>query len=215
MEEEIVEVIPVEPAPADIEEPEPECPDTTVVVEPKLEWQRHAYVKTNLPAWLCLWTNVAGEIDIAPHFSASLSIYYSGFNYFTRTLKFRTFAVMPEFRYWPQAKNDGFFAGAHFGLAYYNMALKKEYRYQDHDGNTPAIGGGISIGYRFVLPRNPRWKFEASVGAGIYRLDYDIFINRTNGLLMDRKKRTFYGLDNVAFSICYTFPVRKKGGGGK
>lgn len=66
------------------------------------------------------------------------------------------------------------------------------------------------MGYRFALPRDPRWKFEAALGYGIYRLDYDIFENGANGPLVDRRKRTFYGIDNVAFSICYTFDVKRK-----
>lgn len=179
-------------------------------------WVRHAYIKTNLPAWLLLWTNIAAEIDIAPHWSANVAVYYSGFNYFKTTLKFRTLSVMPEGRYWFRAKNDGFFIGIHPGLAYYNIATEGEYRYQDHNGNTPAIGGGVSVGFRFALPSNPKWKFEASAGAGIYHLDYDIFYNGHNGLLHERRKRTFYGLDNVAFSICYTFDIAgskaRKGG---
>lgn len=173
-------------------------------------WQRHAYIKTNLPAWLCFWTNIAGEIDLAPHWSLNLAVYYSGFDYFKRTLKFRTFTVMPEARYWFRGRNDGFFVGAHAGMAYYNIALRGDNRYQDHAGRTPALGGGASVGYRFALPRNPRWKFEAAVGYGVYRLDYDIFENRHNGPLTGRVKRTFYGIDNVAFSVCYTFNVKKK-----
>lgn len=178
------------------------------------DWTRQFYIKTNLPAWLCLWTNIGAEADIDSHWSVDLSIYYSGFNYFKRTLKFRTFALMPELRFWPARDNDGFFIGAHFGMAYYNVALDGDYRYQDHDGSTPAVGGGITLGYRLPL-RNPRWKLEFSAGAGIYHLNYDIFDNRTNGLLISRKSRTFYGLDRFTISLCYTFGHRndeKKGG---
>lgn len=187
-----------------------DTPYNAIIEQP--EWQRHAYVKTNMPAWLMLWINAAGEIDIAPHWSANLSIYYAGYNYFKSNLKFRNFSVMPEVRYWPLARNNGFFVGAHFGMAYYNVAFCGDKRYQDHDGNTPALGGGINVGYRFRLPRNPRWQMEFSVGAGAYRLDYDIFDNRHEGLLVGREKRTFFGIDNAAFSICYTFDVNGKGG---
>lgn len=187
-----------------------DAPANVIIEQP--EWQRHAYVKTNMPAWLMLWINAAGEIDIAPHWSANLSIYYAGYNYFKSNLKFRNFSVMPEVRYWPLARNNGFFVGAHFGMAYYNVAFCGDKRYQDHDGNTPALGGGINVGYRFRLPRNPRWQMEFSVGAGAYRLDYDIFDNRHDGLLVGREKRTFFGIDNAAFSICYTFDVNGKGG---
>lgn len=199
----------VEPAHPNWETPA-DTPANAITEQP--EWQRHAYVKTNMPAWLMLWINAAGEIDIAPHWSANLSIYYAGYNYFKGNLKFRNFSVMPEVRYWPLARNNGFFVGAHFGMAYYNVAFCGDRRYQDHDGNTPALGGGINVGYRFRLPRNPRWQMELSLGAGAYRLDYDIFDNRHNGLLVGREKRTFFGIDNAAFSICYTFDVNGKGG---
>lgn len=192
--------------------PQAICEDTTL--SKPSPWTRHYYIKTNLPAWLCLWANLEGEADMAPHWSADLSVYYSGLNYFSRTLKFRTFSVMPEIRYWFSRNNDGLFAGAHFGLAYYNVALNGENRYQDHNGTTPALGGGITLGFRLPL-RNRRWKMEFSAGAGIYHLDYDIFDNRTDGLLTGRRKRTFYGLDRVAVSICHTFGPSysgKKGG---
>lgn len=186
--------------------------EDTVVAMTVPEWQRHAYVKTNVPAWFLLWINLAGEIDIAPHWSANLSLYYSGFNYFQSTRKYRTFTIMPEVRYWFRGDNQGFFVAPHFGLGWYNVAFEGAYRYQDHDGNTPAIGGGINAGYRFNISRNGRWRLECSVGFGIYRLDYDLFQNRHNGLLVGRKQRTFYGIDNAALSICYMFDVKKKGG---
>lgn len=117
---------------------------------------------------------------------------------------------MPAVRYWLDRRNDGFFADIHFGMIFYNVALDGGHRYQDHKGRTPAIGGGVGLGYRFALPHNPRWKFEASVGYGIYNLNYDIFENRANGPLVGRCHRTIYGIDNVAFSVCYTFDVNEK-----
>ncbi len=202
------------PVPEPEPEPEiiPEPVDTVPAQAPAPEWQRHAYVKTNIPAWFLLWINAAGEIDLAPHWSVNLSLYYSGFDYFQHRRKYRTFAVMSEIRWWPSKNNQGFFLAPHFGLAYYNVAFEGQYRYQDHDGTTPALGGGINLGCRFNVSRNKRWKMEFSVGFGIYHLDYDLFINERNGFLADRRHRTFYGIDNAALSICYMFDVKKKGG---
>lgn len=64
------------------------------------------------------------------------------------------------------------------------------------------------MGYRFCVSKNKRWWIEASVGAGVYRLDYDIFANTHNGLLLDRRKRTFFGVDNAALSISYQFDMK-------
>ena len=221
-----------EPESAPIVEPEPEpviaepVEEETVVIEvveepleetvnPVIdEFIRKMYIKTNVPAWALLWQNIALEVDIARHWSFSVPVYWSPYDYGKQTIKFRTLAVVPEFRYWPKAENMGFFVNAHFGLAYYNFATNGTHRYQDHDGNTPAIGGGVGIGYRFYFSRNRHWSMEASLGAGIYKLDYDIFLNtdRTSlGPLLDRRKRTFYGIDQAAFSISYSFGLKKKG----
>ena len=201
-----------------VEEPVVEQPATepgdevSVAADTEPVWQRHAYLKTNVPAWFLLWINLAGEYDISKHWSVNLSIYYSGFDYFQRTRKYRTFAVMPEVRYWFRPDNQGFFVAPHFGLGWYNVAFEGAYRYQDHDGRTPAIGGGVNAGFRCNISRNKRWRLECSIGFGIYALDYDMFVNKANGLLAGRKKRTFYGIDNAALSVCYMFDVRKKGG---
>lgn len=183
-----------------------ECTDNTT---------NHWYIKTNIPAWAMLWLNAAVEFDIADHWSAQLPIYYSGFNYFKSTRKFRTFTIMPEIRWWPGSENQGFFMGAHFGMGYYNVACDGNYRYQDHDGKTPALGGGLTIGVRIPISTNRRWWLELSAGAGIYHLDYDLFINEHNGLLTGRKQRTFYGLDNAAVSIAYRFDLAGKKGGAR
>lgn len=200
--------------PDTIAEPAPE--PAPVAAEDKPEPLRageplHWYIKTNVPAWAMLWTNIAIELDCAPHWSVQLPVYYSGFNYFTGHRKYRTFAVVPEVRYWPQPRNQGFFAGAHLGLAYYNVAFGGGTRYQTHNGDTPALGGGLNLGYRIGLGAARLWKLEFSLGAGIYHLDYDTFDNRHNGLFTGRRKRTFYGIDNVAVSLCYTFDLAKGG----
>lgn len=205
-------------------EPDPEPEPVVEVVEVQMEevavaeepdWYRKMYIKTNVPAWALLWQNVGLEVDLAKHWSFAVPVYWSPYNYGKQTLKFRTFAVVPEVRYWPKADNMGFFINAHFGMAYYNYAKNEEFRYQDHDGHTPALGGGLGVGFRFYFCRNHHWTMEAAVGAGVYRLDYDIFqnTNPTNhGYLLDRRKRTFFGIDQAAFTISYSFGLRKKGG---
>lgn len=169
------------------------------------DWSPLAYIKTNLPAWGIAWVNIALEADLAEHWSFALPVYWSGWDYFSSTHKYRTFAVQPELRYWPKRSNRGFFAGAHFGLAYYNCAFGGKYRYQDHNGDTPALGGGICVGWRTDFGHRRAWCIEASVGGGVYRLDYDLFYNRPNGLECGRRQRTLWCIDNVALSIGWHF----------
>lgn len=213
-------VIEPKPEPEIIEkEPVEEVPDTvqltdTIPIPPKENF-RNFHLKSNLLGLGMGVANVAFEIDMAKHWSFSLPVYYSAWNYFTSTIKFRTFAVQPEFRYWPSRKNNGFFAGGHFGMAFYNLAVNGDYRYQDHRRETPALGGGVSVGYRLPMSKNKRWQVEFVVGAGAYKLHYDKFYNNshtTQGLIAGSDRKTYWGVDQAAISFTYAFHLGKEGG---
>lgn len=186
-------------------------PQETFAIEPN-EWTRRLYLKTNAIGWGLAITNIAAEVDMARHWSFSLPAYWSSWNYFKSTLKFRTLSLQPEIRYWLSENNDGWFVGTHFGLGWYNFATDGGYRTQDHDGNSPATGGGVAAGYRLPISSDKRWKIEFSLGAGIYKVHYDKFHNESNGLLTRTEKKTWFGIDQAAISFAYTFNLgRKKG----
>ena len=199
-----------------VAETAPDTAATATPIAPEVEeWVHKLQLKTNAIGLGMGIANVAVEIDMARHWSFALPVYYSAWDYFKQTVKFRTFAVQPEFRYWLSDENDGFFAGAHFGLAYYNLAIDGDYRYQDHNRETPAIGGGVSIGYRLPISKNNRWRVEFSVGAGAYAGHYDKFHNTPDtkdGLLIESNKNTYWGIDQAAVSFSYSFDLKKKGG---
>lgn len=202
------------PEPVDVPEPEASPVDTIEVPEVE-EWSRKLHLKTNAIGLGMGIVNAAAEIDLAKHWSFTLPVYYSALNYFTSTIKFRTLAVQPEVRYWLSDDNSGFFAGAHFGLASYNIAVDGDYRYQDHNENSPAIGGGLSVGYRMPISADKKWNMEFSLGAGVYDLYYDKFMNTpntSNGLLVESVKKTYWGVDQVAVTFTYKFDLMKKGG---
>lgn len=203
-EEEVVEPEPVVSTPEPVEEPKPIA-----------SWQRHLYFKTNTLTWAGAIANVAMEVDLGKHWSLSVPVYYSGWNYFKSDIKFRMLGTQPEVRYWFSENNDRFFVGTHFGVASYNLAVAGKYRLQDHNGKTPALGGGINTGYRLPISKNNRWKLEFSLGAGAYALHYDKFDNSdstTTGKLIKSVKKVYYGLDNASVSFAYTFDLNKKGG---
>lgn len=171
---------------------------------------RGLYVKTNTIGLSMLMTNIAAEVDIADHWSITVPVYYSALDYFVTTIRFRTLMVQPELRYWFADDNQGFFAGAHFGAAQYNVAVNGDTRYQDHDGTSPALGGGISAGYRMPLSDANRWFIEFTLGAGVYHLHYDTFYNIDNGKLFGTHKRTYFGPDNAAVTIAYRFNLNQR-----
>ena len=188
------------------------------------EWTPRLHLKTNMAALALFSANLAVEADVARHWSVTLPVYYCGMDWMKSTIKFRNFSVQPEVRYWfRRSDNDGLFAGIHFGLSYYNFAFDGEYRYQDFRGRTPALGGGLSVGYRMPVSRNKRWRMEFAVGAGIYPTDYSVFANTPDvrdGQWQFRNRRTYIGLDQAAVTLAYSFDMKrftrtfeKRGGG--
>lgn len=170
-------------------------------------WQKHLYLKTNAVGWAFVIANIAVELDVAPHWSVALPINYSFWNYFTSKRKLRTLSVYPECRYWFDAGNRGWFVGAHLGAAYYNVAFGGKYRTQDRGGRRPALGGGISAGWRTALSADRRWQMELSAGAGVYSLQHDKYYNRPGGLKAYTEHKTYWGFDQAAVSVCYVFDL--------
>ena len=169
-------------------------------------------VKTNLVGWGMGHANLAVEWAFAEHFSVALPFYYSGgFDYFKETWKFRGIVIQPEVRYYVKS-NEGFYVGAHLGMGWYNYAVGKELRIQDHEGKRPAYGGGVAVGYNMQFKKNPRWGMEFAIGAGVYDAKYDAFYNEPNGAYAEYGKHCiWWGIDNAAISFTYKFPFKAKG----
>ena len=206
------------------EEPELEIPDDPfaglqvdstldLTIQDPVVFKRLA-LKTNAAGWAMGQINAAVEVDLIPHLSLSLPVYYSGgYNYFKETIKFRGIVVQPELRYYPWLKdytNKGFYVGAHLGIGWYNFALNGDYRIQDHKGNRPAWGGGIGVGYALNFKKHPRWGMEFTLGAGVYDVKYDMFYNVENGQYYRKGvHKTWVGIDNAAITFTYDFDLKK------
>ena len=207
---------------ADIELEEPTFQPDTVkapyIAPLPIDWYTSKLtVKTNTIGWTLLGSNIAVEYDIIPHLSVALPFYYSGgLDYFKKTIKFRGIVLQPEVRYYPwlqQDNNGGFYVGAHIGLGWYNFALNKEFRIQDHKGHTPAYGGGLGLGYSLQFKNNPKWGMEFAIGGGVYKAKYDVFYNEENGPYAETAvEKIFVGIDNASVSFTYKFDLGKKGG---
>ena len=174
------------------------------------DWNRHLSIKTNALGLGMGISNLAIEIDICKHLSLSIPAYYSALNYFKQSIKFRTLATQPELRFWPKKDNNGFFLGLHGGIAQYNIAVDGDLRYQDHNGTSPAYGGGLGLGYRLPMSKNGKWQIEFTLGAGAYKLKYDTFYNVDNGNYIDTYDNIYIGIDNAAINISYQFDLKKR-----
>lgn len=184
---------------------------------PKVEEEEECgpglYIKTNLAGLAMLMSNAGVEADIAQHWSAAFSSYYSCWDYFKPTVKFRTLAYRPELRWWPSECNAGFFIDVHAELAWYNFAFDGKWRYQDHRGKSPSLGGGAGLGWRLQLGDSGRWFMEAAIGGGVYPLHYDTFYNThdyRDGGLDSTSRKVWFGVDKVALTIAYRFDLKKE-----
>ncbi len=197
-------------------EPQAQDPGTEVPSTANLDYLR-MFVKTNLCTYLLAQWNLGIEAEITPQWSVLLHANHCGWDWFGwEKVKFRTGSLRAEGRYWLPAikKINGFFVGAHFGFDYYNVAVNGDFRYQDKNGTTPAVGGGVDLGYRRAMAWGKRtkghWFMEFALGAGAYgNVAYDKFYNVHNGAHYSvTTGQGYFGIDNVAATIAYAFDYR-------
>ncbi len=167
--------------------------------------------KSNAIGWGLGMVNGAVEVDLCEHLSLNVPVYWSAWDYFVPTIKFRTFMIQPELRYYFKSNHLGWFLGAHFGMAYYNTAINGLYRIQDHDGKSPALGGGLAFGYRLPLSEDGNWRVEFSLGVGAYAVNYDKFHNMQDGLMVENKKTVYIGPDQASITFIYALDLKKGG----
>lgn len=193
-------------------------------VKEKPQFNNYFRIKTNLRGWAMAQANLELEFDFAKRWSVVIPVYYGGTDYFVNTIKFRTFNIKPELRHY-FLKNRSLFLGIHGGFSFFNYAFGGEYRYQDQStdhpifgqhlnlGELPSLGGGITIGYRLPLSKkNDRWNVEFSIGAGVYNIKYDMFLNQENGAFVGSKERLYIGIDNVGVTFSYGIGYNKNRG---
>jgi len=165
------------------------------------------FLKTNVLLYPLLLPSIGYEYRFANSISFSVLAYYSALDWFSNTTKFRVLGIQPEFRLWTKSqmlKSEWFF-GLHGNFGWYNIAWNGKYRYQDHKQDTPAYGGGVSIGFKVPLfpKEDTRWGVEFSLGIGAMPLHYDIYYNVENGRLVGDDQAVYMGIDNASINLTY------------
>lgn len=166
---------------------------------------RRFYIKTNALALGMLVPNVCAEVEIpGTRLSVNIPVYYTGLDWFHHTSKFRILGALPELRY---NFHNGLYLGVHAALAWYNFAFGGDWRYQDAGGDSPAWGGGLSVGYKLAPFKSvPQLGLEFNAGAGVYSLRYDKFYNEINGPLAQGGIRVVKLIpDTFGISLYYRF----------
>lgn len=178
-----------EPDPATVALPSPGRPD----VWDKSRWS----IKTNIPAWAFVVTNVAAEYRFADHWSVDVPLYYSSWTT-ARTYRFRILAVQPSVRYWLGSEWKGHFFGAHLTAGQFNISVDEHTRYQDVNGMY-----GVGVDYGYALKFSEHWGLEFNVGAGYIGTRYNSYYNISDGARFDTSVKNYWGITRCGISLIY------------
>lgn len=175
------------------------------------EDDRNMSVKTNVAGLALGVANLGLEFDVADNISLNFPFYYSGWQTYSETFRFKGLIAQPEVRF-HIPKTGGLYLGVHAGVAWYNMALGGNYRYQNCGWLKPTIGGGLNAGYRIPLGKRTGWGFEIGIGGGAWYAVHDRFYNEHNGpYAVKNAEKVYIGIDNVSLSFTYSFRMGKGG----
>ncbi|NDV56949.1 DUF3575 domain-containing protein [Bacteroides sp. 519] len=170
---------------------------------------------TNSPSSVALKTNILYGATLTPNLALEIGLgkkttleFGGGYNFYEPSSgkHWKHWLVQPEFRYWFCERFNGTFLGIHalggeYNFAKINLPLAvfddlKDYRYEGH-----YYGGGISIGYQWILGK--RWNFEASVGAGYVRVHYDKYRCTSCGSAIDTGTKNYWGPTKATISLLF------------
>ena len=127
---------------------------------------------------------------------------------FSDNKKLKHWLAQPELRFWTCERFNGLFFGVHghggefnaggIELPFNLFESFKDYRYEGY-----FYGGGVSVGYQFILGR--RWNFEMSVGGGYAHLDYDKYDCGDCGTKLGSETKDYWGVTRATLSFVYFF----------
>ena len=173
------------------------------------EEDRLISIKTNTLGLGLGVANMGFEFDVSDNMSLNLPFYYSGWELYSETFKFKGLIFRPELRFYIP-KTGGLYLGVHTEAAWYNMALGGNYRYQNCGWSKPTVGAGLDLGYRIPLGKKTGWGIELGLGGGVHYSVHDRFYNEPNGpYAAQNVNKFYYGIDNVSVSLVYSFNIKR------
>ena len=91
--------------------------------------QRFFAIKTNLLGDLALCANLGFEVELWPHWSLDVPVWYSPYD-ITDRWRIRLLAVQPEMRYWLKDVGKGHYFGVHTTVAGFNVSFNGDWKTQ-------------------------------------------------------------------------------------
>lgn len=164
-------------------------------------------LKTNLLYLATTTPNLGAEMSLGTKHTIQL---FYGLNPWRSSSgrSLRHWTLMPEYRYWFCESFSGWFVGAHLMGGEFNAsgvdALSglfsglKDSRYEGW-----YAGGGLTVGYQWVLSRH--WNVEASVGLGYNYIELDKYECGHCGDRLESSHTNYFGPTKAALSLLYIF----------
>lgn len=167
-------------------------------------------VKTNVLYDATATINLGAELRVAPKWSIDVSGNLNAWS-FNGGRRWKHWMAQPEVRYWLcDAMAGHFFAlhaiGGQFNFGHlpfatdivYDFSRLRDKRYQGW-----AVGAGLGYGYSWMLGRH--WNFEAELGIGWIRADYDEFECEGCGKKVGEGVKNMILPTKAAINIVYIF----------
>ncbi len=183
------------------------APTTGVTPEKADPWR--ISIKTNALFYAMLVPSIGFEVQLGRRWSFDMLGYWSPYNLFSSTRKFRIFGLQPEVRYWwgePLVK--GHYLGLHGHVLGFNVQTNDGKRYQDP--NHALWGAGLAYGYAMPLGKSDRWGVEFTIGAGYAKITYDVYDGQRNGRYLSSGTHDYWGITRLGVDFSYRFLLNKK-----
>lgn len=162
-------------------------------------------IKNNLLYDATLTPNLGLEIGLGKKSTLDINVGYNPFT-FSDMKKFKHWLVQPEYRFWTCEKFNGTFFGIHahggeFSVARLKLPFGAFPSLRDHRYEGYFFGGGISVGYQWILSK--RWNIETSIGAGYAHIKYDKFPCPDCGPKIKSDHFNYWGVTKATISLIY------------
>ncbi len=156
-------------------------------------------VRINLVGLATTNINVEASMTINRKWSLHVPIQYNPFK-FSENKQFRNFYFTPGVRYWFLESYNSTFLGIHTVGAKYSIGnlFGSKHRYEG-----TAYGAGISVGRAYTIGKS--WNIELEAGVGAAWLDYDKYICKRCGDLVEHKKEVRILPTKAAINLVYLF----------
>lgn len=130
--------------------------------------------------------------------------------------KVKHWVLMPEYRRWICSNMSGLFFGVHamggqFNAGNVDLPMPGKFFKGENLGQMVKdsrvegtfAGGGVTIGYQWILSRH--WNIEAEVGGGYNRVWYDQYPCGECGTKISDGTTNYVGLTKLGLSLMYVF----------